>query len=111
ARLQVERELADLVEEERAAIGLLEDAAVLGARTGERTLLVPEELALHKRARHPAGVDRHEGHRRPRPVRVQRTRDALLAAAALAADQDRPRQLRVLLDLRERLLHHRRARD
>ena len=43
--LQVERQLADLVEEERAAVGLLEEAAPVGDGVGERALLVAEELA------------------------------------------------------------------
>jgi hypothetical protein len=43
--------LADLVEEERAAVGLLEaaDAAAVGA--GEGALLVAEELGLEERLR------------------------------------------------------------
>src|SRR6185312_17223270 len=49
ARLQVERELADLVDEQGAAIGLDEQtlACVLGA--GERPAPVAEELALEQR--------------------------------------------------------------
>ena len=35
ARLQFRRHVADLVEEERAAFGLLEAAATLGLRTGK----------------------------------------------------------------------------
>ena len=37
-RLQLERQLADLVEEERAAVGLREGAAAIGDRAGERAL-------------------------------------------------------------------------
>ena len=44
----VGRHVADLVEEERAAVGLLE-AALAGARgAGERALLVAEQLALEQ---------------------------------------------------------------
>ena len=46
--LQARRHVADLVEEERAAVALLElaDAAAVGA--GEGALLVPEQLALQQ---------------------------------------------------------------
>src|SRR5262245_54390515 len=47
--LQLGLELADLVEEERAAVGELEPAALALARAGERALLVAEELALEQR--------------------------------------------------------------
>ena len=44
-----ERDLADLVEEERAAVGLLEAALAARDGAGERALLVAEELALEER--------------------------------------------------------------
>ena len=49
--LGLERHVADLVEEQRAALGLLEppDLARIGA--GERALLVTEQLALDQLAR------------------------------------------------------------
>ena len=47
--LQVERQLADLVEEERAAVGLLEEAAAVGRGVGEGA------LACARRARSRAG--------------------------------------------------------
>ena len=46
--LQVERQLADLVEEQRAAVGLLERAGAPRDRAGERAALVAEELALER---------------------------------------------------------------
>ena len=42
-------DLADLVEEERAAVGLLEEAAPRPIGAGERAALVAEELALEQR--------------------------------------------------------------
>ena len=44
-RLQVERHVADLVEEQRAAVGLLEAAAAHRLRAGEGAALVAEQLA------------------------------------------------------------------
>src|SRR5256885_7117593 len=43
-RLQLRRHVADLVEKERAAFGLLEAPAPLLLRAGERTALMAEEL-------------------------------------------------------------------
>ena len=44
--LQLERHLGDLVEEQRAAVGALEEALVLAVGAGEAALLVAEELAF-----------------------------------------------------------------
>ena len=59
-RLQLERQLADLVEEERAAVGALEGAGDAGDGAGEGAALVAEELALDQRRRHGAAVDDDE---------------------------------------------------
>ena len=58
--LRRRRHVADLVEEERAAVGLLElaDAAAVGP--GERALLVAEQLALEQRLGDGGAVDRQE---------------------------------------------------
>ena len=48
-RLHVEGQLADLVEEQRAAVGVLERALARRDGAGERAALVPEELALDER--------------------------------------------------------------
>src|SRR5581483_12074324 len=55
-RLRLEGQLADLVEEERAAVGQLEaaDAPRVGPREG--ALLVPEQLALDERRRERGAV-------------------------------------------------------
>ena len=50
-RLQRQRHVADLIEEQRAAVGLLETAAPLRIRAGERALLVTEQLRLEQLAR------------------------------------------------------------
>ena len=47
-RLQGSRHVADLIEEQRAAIRLLEPAATLRVRTRESPLLVPEQLRLEQ---------------------------------------------------------------
>ena len=80
-RLRVERQISDLVEEERAALGLLEGAAASRVRARERALLVAEELALDELARDARHVDRDERLVLARRERVERLRDELLAAA------------------------------
>ena len=49
-RLQLERELADFVEEDGSAIRQLETSDALSGGARERSLLVPEELAFQKTA-------------------------------------------------------------
>ena len=48
-RLRLSGRFADLVEKERPAVGELEHAHVLLVGAGERSPLVPEELALQER--------------------------------------------------------------
>src|SRR5205807_2326726 len=87
--LHRERQLGDLVEEQRAAVRRLEKAfAVLGG-AGERALLVAEELALHQGIGDSAAIDRHERLVAARAVLVDQARRELLAAARFARDVHR----------------------
>ena len=70
-------------------MGLLENALGVADRAGERASRVPEELRFEQGLGERAAVDRHERARRPPAVRMDRSRDELLAGAALADDQDR----------------------
>jgi len=85
--LSVERELADLVEKDRAAVGDLEASQSPLERARERALHVPEELALHQTRRDCAAVDLDQGAATPSAARVDGARDQLLAGARLAGDQ------------------------
>ena len=67
--------VADLVEEERAAVGELEAADAVDARVGEGALDVAEELALEDALRDPPGVQGHERPRRAGGGGVERPRD------------------------------------
>ena len=84
-RLHRRRQLADLVEEERAAVRRLEAADAPLARAGEGAALVAEELALEQRLRDRGAVHDDEGLVAARAELVDRARDELLAGAALAA--------------------------
>ena len=58
--LQGQRHLSDLVEEQRALVGGLEQAGTVLDSAGERTTRVTKQLALKERVRERAAVDRDE---------------------------------------------------
>ena len=83
------RQLADLVEEERAAMGLAELADVLVGGAGEGALLVAEEDAFDEIVGDGAAIDGDEGLRAPVAGALDGAGDQLLADARFALDQDR----------------------
>ena len=107
--LHVGRHLGDLVEEQRAAVGALEAAAVLPRRAGERALLVAEQLGLDQVRRDGAAVDGDERAAAALAAIVDRPGDELLARSRLAYDEDRGRRGRHLLDHRVHGSHGRGA--
>src|SRR5690606_27158759 len=82
--LEVLRQLAELVEEDGAAVGLLEDAGAAGDGAGEGAALVPEQLALDQVGGDGAAVEDDEGALAAVARGVQGLGDQLLAAARLA---------------------------
>ena len=62
--LRLQAHVADLVEEDRAAVGDLELAAAIGDRAGERAAHVAEQLALDQLLRNRRAVDLDERRRR-----------------------------------------------
>ena len=103
--LQRQRQVADLVEEERALGGDLEAAEPVAHRAGEGAARVAEHLALEQLAGQRAAVDRHERTVAARRALVERARDHLLADPALAGQQHRGVALAEVLDQREDPLH------
>src|SRR5262249_25723287 len=103
--LQREREILDLVEEERAAVGQTQRAWPILDGAGERGAGMPEELALGQRLRDGGAVDRHERRCRPPSEGVDGARDDLLPGAGLALDQDVCVGARSGTDERAHLLH------
>ncbi len=84
-RLEPRRHLADLVEEERAAGSLDQEAVARAASVGERALGVAEELALEQASQATAAqLTATKGPFAPRALLVKRARDELLAGAGLA---------------------------
>ncbi len=88
-RLQVRRQLADLVQEDAAAVRHLELPLLLRHGAGERPALVPEQLAFEERLGERRAVDRHERAAGARAVLVDGPRHELLPGAALARQEDR----------------------
>ena len=86
--LEVGRHLADLVEQQRAPLGHLEQPFLVALRAGEGPLLVAEQLRLDQVLRDRGAVDLDERPLRPLAVVVDRVRDQLLAGAVLPLDQD-----------------------
>jgi hypothetical protein len=82
------RHLTDLVEEQGAAVGFLEETAAVFDRTGESAALVPEQLALEEMLGQRSGIDGDERTVAQRPVAMQGTRDELLARAGLALQEN-----------------------
>ena len=81
ARLRSGRHVADLVEEKRAAVGLLEAALTLGRGPGKGTLLVSEKFGFDQLVRNGRHVECDEGHARSRRMPMQRLGDKFLAGA------------------------------
>src|SRR5262245_54878455 len=86
-RLQRERNIADFVEEQRAAVRHLESADLLRDRTRECTFLMAEQLAFEQIERNRGAVHFHERTSAARAERVDRARDELFARTSLSVNQ------------------------
>ena len=84
--LQRRRHLADLIEEHRAFVGLLEQPTLLLPRIGERAAFVAEQLAFEQLLRQSGARDVHERLRRPVAVEVDRLRRQVLSSARLPGE-------------------------
>src|SRR5205085_5271713 len=87
-RLEVEGKLADLVEEDGAAVGRLDQADLGRGGPGEGAALVTEELGLDEAGRNGAAIDGDPRGRRAWRTVMERPGDDLLSDAALAADEN-----------------------
>ena len=104
-------QLADFIEEQRAAVGLCKFADMLFGRTGEGAALVAEQDRLDEIVRQGAAIDSNE---RPCPAftgAVDRPCDQFLADAGFAFDQHRYRRHGSLFRISEHRRHERRARE
>jgi hypothetical protein len=81
------RDVTDLIEEQRPALGQLDLARLARGRSREGPLLVPVELALEERLGQRPALDLHEGAGAARGQLVDPAGHQLLARAGLAADE------------------------
>ncbi len=109
--LEARSHVPDFVEEERAAIGALEQAALGRDGSRERAAHVAEQLALEQSLRNRGAVDREEGLVHATAVVMQCARHHLLARSALARDQDARVDVRGAADHREHVAHRRALAD
>ncbi|MNQ67409.1 hypothetical protein D3C85_819310 [compost metagenome] len=80
-------QVADLIEEERAAVGCLEPSSLGRERAGKGAFLMAEELALDQALGEGAAVHGHEGPAAAAAEVVHMPRDQLLAGAGLSDDE------------------------
>src|SRR6478736_2487859 len=109
--LQTERDIADLVEKQRAVIRHLEAPDLLRDGAGECPLLVSEQLALEQIERDGRAIDLDERPAAPRAEVVNRPRNQLFAGAGLAFNEHRRLRGRDSLDLLEHRLQRRTRTD
>src|SRR5262249_8815304 len=87
-RLQLDGNLGDLVEEQRAAGGSFEMSLVAQQGPRKAPALVSEELALDERGRHRTAVDGQVRAARSLARLVDQLREEVLPGPALADDED-----------------------
>ena len=88
--LHARTHLADLIQEDGAAAGQLQQAQLaLRPRALEGTRGITEQLRLGHRFRQPRAIERHEGGLAARACQVAGPRQQLLAGAGLTLDQER----------------------
>ncbi len=86
-RLDLEWQIADLIEEDRSTISELEPAYPLTHRAGEGSFFVAEQLALSQRAGKCGAVDYDQRAVAPRASSVDRSGDKLFTGTGLPLDQ------------------------
>ena len=107
--LQGQRQLANLVQKDGAAVGLLKPARTGCAGAGERAFFVAEQFGFEQRIRNGRAVDLDEGPVAPPAGQVHGACEQLLARARLAQQQHGGLGLRHTLQLAQGLQQWRRA--
>ena len=105
----MQRQVGDFVQEQRAALGGLDQALLVGHRAGEAALLVAEQLAFHQLGRDRAAVHRHERPIAARAGFVDQVRDQFFAGAGFAIDMYRRLAACDAFDHLAQLFHRARA--
>src|ERR1700732_2100639 len=85
--LQVHRNIADFIEEQSAMSSQFEAAALLDQRSGEGTLFMPEQFALHQSRRNGRTVQADESSRTSRAPIMNGPGDQFLARTSFAVQK------------------------
>jgi len=109
--LQLERKVADFVQEDRAAVGQLEPPLPHGRRASECAALVAEQLAFDQRGGQRRAVDANELVSPATAAVVYGAREELLTGAGFAEQQHRGIKRRDLIDALEHDAHRRAGGD
>src|SRR6185503_818942 len=88
-RLERHRHLGELIEEEGAAVGSLQEAWLIPVGPGKGALAVAEHFRLEERLGQGRAVDRYQGPIGPAAVLVNELGDDLLTGTAFSADEHR----------------------
>ena len=86
--MQRQGQLSDLVQQQRAATCLLEQARLVPGGSRERSTDMPEQLRLEQALRDRGAVDGDERGRHAGARPMNRLRDDFLAGPALTSDED-----------------------
>ena len=87
--LRVQRQVADFIQKQRAAMRLLKTADTMLDRARECAFHVSEKLGFKQAFGKSVAVDGDHGEERPWPRQMDRARDHLFAGAGFAGDQYR----------------------
>ena len=87
--LHFEGQLANFIEEDRAAMRGLEESRFCFCGAGERTFFVAEKLAFHQRWNQRTAIDSDEGRLRHGAAKMNGACHQFLSGAALARNQHR----------------------
>jgi hypothetical protein len=99
--LHVERQLANLVQEQRRAVGCFEASDLTGERARIRAPLPAEQLAFDERRWNRGAADANHGSAAARAELMQRLSEDFLPRSGFANQQDSRRRRRYLLELLE----------
>ena len=105
--LQRQGHVTDLVEEQGAAMGIVDQAAVIPVGAGEGALAIAEQFTFQQMLRQRRAVLHHKALAAPRSVVMDGPGHQLLAGAGLAGDHHRHRVVQYLADELIDLLHGR----
>ena len=87
--LQMQRNVADFIQEQRPAIGLFKLAYVIRVRIRKSALHVAKQFALEQRLCYGTGINSHHWLLTPEAVRVNLPCQHILASTILTGNQDR----------------------